>query len=396
MNLQAMDSAQQFRLPMVDFFTVTALCKWSNCTADGGHRSRFLNRIKANIVLNLLCVAGTTPVSESHSGRSSRVNTRMTRLDSCGNCRPLADATFSSTHENDYYQSSTKCNQTLYIHVHVPKTGGTTVYHRLATYKDFATTVCYPAFQQTCCGREPLQAVFARDFTCGKCSVASAEWTFDRLLSIGLLRATSDARLITFVRNPLMEARSAIEHDIRRGRYHSVQEKLDMIAGKVPSQGYNVMEMQAHHLLPHTKPDDRSSVFAVKANEVESFLARSYFFVGVSDWFFHSMCALEYKLGLFQPRECNCAPAGSAPRRLDAASRAKPVSGATPSYTAVASNVHSEIDANVTYSSAQLHQLNALLRMDGVLYSAAIARLLQLLLEIQKTHHVDLMSCFVR
>merc|ERR1712127_449524 len=33
----------------------TGLCVWSNCTADGGHRSRYVNRMKAQYLLNMVC-----------------------------------------------------------------------------------------------------------------------------------------------------------------------------------------------------------------------------------------------------------------------------------------------------------------------------------------------------
>jgi hypothetical protein len=41
--------------PTLDFFAMTAACMWSNCTADGGHRSRFVNRWKAQLLLNAIC-----------------------------------------------------------------------------------------------------------------------------------------------------------------------------------------------------------------------------------------------------------------------------------------------------------------------------------------------------
>lgn len=45
-------------VPYLDFYQLTQACRWQNCTADGGHRSRFVNRMKAQLVLNLLCKLG--------------------------------------------------------------------------------------------------------------------------------------------------------------------------------------------------------------------------------------------------------------------------------------------------------------------------------------------------
>jgi hypothetical protein len=39
----------------LDFYQPTNACKWKNCSVDGGHRSRFVNRWKAQLLLNTLC-----------------------------------------------------------------------------------------------------------------------------------------------------------------------------------------------------------------------------------------------------------------------------------------------------------------------------------------------------
>eukprot|EP01034_Spumella_vulgaris_P043678 gene43678-54265_t len=56
-NRQTMQlaSGDDTRIPVLDFFTLTRACEWSNCTADGGHRARFVNRMKAQMLLNNLC-----------------------------------------------------------------------------------------------------------------------------------------------------------------------------------------------------------------------------------------------------------------------------------------------------------------------------------------------------
>lgn len=41
--------------PLLDFFHLSKSCQWENCTNDGYHRARFVNRWKAQILLNTIC-----------------------------------------------------------------------------------------------------------------------------------------------------------------------------------------------------------------------------------------------------------------------------------------------------------------------------------------------------
>jgi len=41
--------------PFLDVFPLTRACVWENCSVDGGHRARFVNRWKAQLLLNTLC-----------------------------------------------------------------------------------------------------------------------------------------------------------------------------------------------------------------------------------------------------------------------------------------------------------------------------------------------------
>eukprot|EP00984_Skeletonema_dohrnii_P031131 scaffold23237_cov136-Skeletonema_dohrnii-CCMP3373.AAC.3 len=41
--------------PFLDVFELTQSCTMENCTYDGGHRSRYVNRWKAQLLLNMLC-----------------------------------------------------------------------------------------------------------------------------------------------------------------------------------------------------------------------------------------------------------------------------------------------------------------------------------------------------
>ena len=41
--------------PYLDVFQLTNSCNMENCSYDGGHRSRYVNRWKAQLLLNTLC-----------------------------------------------------------------------------------------------------------------------------------------------------------------------------------------------------------------------------------------------------------------------------------------------------------------------------------------------------
>ena len=55
-NKMSKQEALKIGTPLLDIETLTARCLWSNCTSDGGHRSRFVNRMKAQLLLNNLCL----------------------------------------------------------------------------------------------------------------------------------------------------------------------------------------------------------------------------------------------------------------------------------------------------------------------------------------------------
>lgn len=46
---------RRFKVSFLDVFQLTHSCFFENCTSDGGHRSRFVNRWKAQLLLNSLC-----------------------------------------------------------------------------------------------------------------------------------------------------------------------------------------------------------------------------------------------------------------------------------------------------------------------------------------------------
>lgn len=47
--------ASKGRIRLIDYHRITDACPWDNCTIDGGHRARFVNRGKAQAILGLLC-----------------------------------------------------------------------------------------------------------------------------------------------------------------------------------------------------------------------------------------------------------------------------------------------------------------------------------------------------
>lgn len=46
---------QNMQHPFIDVFQLTRACYMKNCSYDGGHRSRYVNRFKAQLLLNTLC-----------------------------------------------------------------------------------------------------------------------------------------------------------------------------------------------------------------------------------------------------------------------------------------------------------------------------------------------------
>lgn len=55
LNFEAFKLAEQYNIPTLDILTMTSSCNWANCSSDGGHRARFVNRMKAQMLLNNIC-----------------------------------------------------------------------------------------------------------------------------------------------------------------------------------------------------------------------------------------------------------------------------------------------------------------------------------------------------
>ena len=55
LGFESIELARTVGIPLLDFFTLTDRCIAKNCSSDGGHRARFVNRMKAQMLLNNLC-----------------------------------------------------------------------------------------------------------------------------------------------------------------------------------------------------------------------------------------------------------------------------------------------------------------------------------------------------
>lgn len=64
-NSLALQLAMNMSVPSLNIQRLTGACRWSNCTTDGGHRARYVNRMKAQMWLNLLCRLNDSGESES-------------------------------------------------------------------------------------------------------------------------------------------------------------------------------------------------------------------------------------------------------------------------------------------------------------------------------------------
>jgi hypothetical protein len=49
------DDGAPATVPLLDYYHLTRSCVFDNCTYDGGHRSRYVNRWKAQLFLNMVC-----------------------------------------------------------------------------------------------------------------------------------------------------------------------------------------------------------------------------------------------------------------------------------------------------------------------------------------------------
>ena len=74
--------------PFLDVWQMTHSCNMANCSYDGGHRSRYVNRWKAQLLLNTICEASdedntrspTVPMNATvQSGKNDTITTSSSR-----------------------------------------------------------------------------------------------------------------------------------------------------------------------------------------------------------------------------------------------------------------------------------------------------------------------------
>ena len=266
------------------------------------------------------------------------------------------------------------------FHLHIPKTAGTMLASELLKISGNSDkwSSCFPHFQPQYCFnipriREELAAfLHAVANNQSMCNVASSEWSYTDL-NDKLDFNTGHNAIVTLVRDPLMLVRSALEHDIlltKSGRYSfytTVDEKLEMVStSNGRPKGIPIQNMQSKWLLPEGTVDFSS---------IDRHL-NSLFFVGIQEYFDHSLCLLSYKMG-YSFRElkeiCGCEKFGSTSSRLN-------------------SRADEEL-VTYTYNSLQLKHISEIIGVDRLLYASATRRFFLEIEEMQKALQIDMMSC---
>lgn len=254
----------------------------------------------------------------------------------------------------------------MFVHLHIPKTGGTSV-HRYFSHNAFPEVhPCFPHVSSTCCGSISNLNRTAIAMRKSTCNMASDEWTYS-----SIKRELPEAKVITLIRNPIQEAHSQLEHDIRSKknlnpktyRYKTVREKL----ANMSRGGYNIRNDQSSRL----------GVTGSSFEELKAFVGRL-FLVGFTDYMWHTFCLFSHAFGKFD-RECDC--------------HNKPAE-----HIVLHRRLH-EIRANVNkgsdvqYTTSDLRTLYKLTKGDQMLWAAAMPRFVKDLRAAEKAHNVSLVSC---
>jgi len=270
------------------------------------------------------------------------------------------------------------------MHVHVPKTAGTmmvSVFREI--YASAPERLCFPKLQPTCCFNlqstrdELINFTSALALQPDMCDVSSSEWSYDDLSTYGVVDLP-EIKLFTMVRNPLMLARSAIEHDITLTKNHeqynfykTVQEKLKLVASSGPQRGIPIQNTLSKWLLPRNHTSDPL--------ELEIFLNTKYYFVGVQEFFEHSLCLLKYRLGhdpIQLSRTCDC-------KTLQVSSSTR-------------TNARSEKELNeIEYKALELKFLSEQVLTDNILYSLSVRRFFFELKDMQEHLNVNMLGCLL-
>ena len=295
----------------------------------------------------------------------------------------------------------------LWVHVHIPKTGGTSLD---MFFRSLSKNTTLPGVR--CCEAGPndnsTQQYKVAMTAAMSCDYMAAEWSYATVVSLGLVEPLSGAvasflqpgtsrrvKLITMVRSPQQLLRSMIEHNIRHADRHpgmpanaseaarqAWKNYYAFIRGAPQSgvRGYNLVNPQAARLLPA-----RGVGFA--ATDVEPFLRSTYAWVGVTDYMMLSMCALQYLLfkehtrvpDMYLLREkCSCAH-----NDLLVAS-----------YNDQRATHDSGSSLGTQYTSEELRLFSTLNHFDGLVFAHAVGRLMQTIGTIHQQYpELGLSSC---
>uniref|UniRef100_A0A7S0J1P7 Sulfotransferase n=1 Tax=Calcidiscus leptoporus TaxID=127549 RepID=A0A7S0J1P7_9EUKA len=270
----------------------------------------------------------------------------------------------------------------LYVHVHVAKNGGRTVYYHLAdlvsSNRVRGPTCFFGLLQPVCCGSgtEP-QKKFAKQYVCGQCRFASAEWRFADVASMGL--AGPKSRLLTLVRSPVGRTVSGVQQALHSGENFSFKTMKEWAAnvGKEKTSwqdvGYGYGDQQTSWLLG-SKVNFTNIVPKFDAN---------YWFVGVVERMWHSLCALDYMLGAFERAKCHCGAPGA------------PATSASKSGRRSLAYAHGVQTVNDVFDTETLKVIQSSIHLDEILFAHAVTRLSQLLLQIEAHNPgLQLVKCY--
>ena len=119
----------------------------------------------------------------------------------------------------------------------------------------------------------------------------------------------------------------------------------------------------------------------------------TYWFIGVGERMEHSLCALDFMLGVFDKAQCRCGGQrlASAELRLARASNALPPMS---DYNAFEVPEVGMQHRNDNVDTETIRMIQSSIHLDNLLHSHAVIKLQKLLLRIERERHVDLLSCW--
>lgn len=282
-----------------------------------------------------------------------------------------------------HQSSSTACSIPLFIFVHIPKTGGSALDDHLPTRLQMKRC----SYVKSCCDEHVPSAgqLFAERFTCdNKCNYAASEWSYSHLARAGALNLTTRPQLVTFVREPIAWFRSKVEHDLTfpgstgaapGDRYHSVDEALTQ-AGTGTGYAQFFPNFQSRWALAPQRMVGGATTRNASTS-LRQALRADYFFVGVTEWMWHSLCVLDYRMGAFAHAKCDCK-----------------IGPSVVPFMKNPFNAKQKHTVDVSYSSDQMKRAQTLLRHDELLYAAALQDLVESVQEIERETGADLLRCF--